>query len=177
MTPISTARKTGASAARGSVQGGFAVAHAEPSPNPAINRPAGLGLDGEFAFLGRLAGPILLLARAMLAYIFIVEGYGKITDYRDVGAYMAQHGVSQACLPLVILTELGGGLLLLIGLKARWAAIALGGFCLLTALFFHLGADDAVQFGKNVAMAGGFLAFATAGPGPWSVDAWRTRFR
>jgi putative oxidoreductase len=44
-------------------------------------------------------------------------------------------------LPLVILTELGGGLLVLFGLKTRWAAIALFGFCLLTALFFHSGAD------------------------------------
>jgi uncharacterized membrane protein YphA (DoxX/SURF4 family) len=51
------------------------------------------------------------------------------------------HGVDGRLLPLVILTELGGGLLVLFGLKTRWAAIALFGFCLLTALFFHSGAD------------------------------------
>jgi putative oxidoreductase len=44
-------------------------------------------------------------------------------------------------LPQVILTELGGGLLVLFGLKTRWAAITLFGFCLLTALSFHPGAD------------------------------------
>jgi putative oxidoreductase len=153
------------------------MAHAEPSPGAAVDRPMGLALDWELAFLGRFVGPTLLLARAMLAYVFIVEGYGKIAAYRDVGDYMAQHGVALALLPLVILTELGGGLLVLIGLKARWAAVALGGFCLLTALFFHLGADEAIQFGKNIAMTGGFLALATAGPGPWSVDAWRARRR
>ena len=143
----------------------------------AIDRPSGFRLDGELAFLRRLAGPLLLLARAMLAYIFVVEGYGKITSYASVGDYMAQHGVAPALLPLVILTELGGGLLVLFGLRMRWAAIALSGFCLLTALFFHLGAEETIQLQKNVAMAGGFLALATAGPGPWSMDAWRGRSR
>jgi putative oxidoreductase len=46
---------------------------------------------------------------------------------------------------------------------------------LLTALFFHSGADQAIQPQKNVAMAGGFLALALLGPGSWSLDAWRTR--
>jgi hypothetical protein len=63
----------------------------------------------------------------------------------------------------------------LVGLKTRWAAIALGGFCLLTALFFHLGADQTVHFRANIAMAGGFLLLATFGPGAWSLDAWRGR--
>jgi putative oxidoreductase len=46
---------------------------------------------------------------------------------------MQTSGVDPRLLPLVILTELGGGLLVLIGLKVRWAAVALFGFCLLTA--------------------------------------------
>jgi putative oxidoreductase len=54
-------------------------------------------------------------------------------------------------------------------------ALALFGFCLLTALFFHSGAGQAIQLQKNVAMAGGFLALALLGPGSWSLDAWRAR--
>ena len=153
------------------------MSHAEVSPGKAASRIRGLGLDWELAFLGRFAGPLRALARAMLAYIFIVEGYEKIADYADVGAYMADHGVAPALLPLVICTELGGGLLILLGLKTRWAAIALCGFCLLTALFFHMGADEAIEFKKNIAIAGGFLALASIGPGPWSLDAWRGRNR
>jgi len=152
------------------------MAHAEPR-SAAVDRPGGAGLDWELAFLGRFAGPVLLLARAMLAYIFILEGFGKISSYTDVAGYMAQHGVPGSLLPLVILTELGGGLLVLFGLLTRWAAIALAGFCLLTGLFFHTGADQAIQLQKNIAMAGGFLALATAGAGPWSIDGWRARGR
>ena len=153
------------------------MSRAESSPGAAIDAPGGLRLDGELAFLQRFAGPLLLLARVMLAYLFIVEGYGKIANYSGVGEYMAQHGVASALLPAVILTELGGGLLVLLGLKTRWAAVALGGFCLLTAWLFHIGPDEAVQLQKNVAMAGGFVALATTGPGPWSVDAWRSLVR
>ena len=76
-------------------------------------------LDLDLSFLGRFAGPLVLLARAMLAYIFIADGYGAIASFADVGAYMAQHGVSPALLPVVILTEIGGGLLILAGLKTR----------------------------------------------------------
>ncbi len=128
--------------------------------------------DADLAFLRRFAGPVVLLARAMLAYIFVVEGFGKITGYAGVAAYMRDHGVTSALLPLVILTELGGGLLVLIGLKTRWASIALFGFCLVTAVVIHLPAGETIEFQKNVAMAGGFLALATFGSGGWSIDGW-----
>ncbi len=139
--------------------------------------PAGgaRAFDADLDFLARWAGPLGLIARAMLAYIFILEGAEKIGSYAGVVGYMQAHGVDGRLLPLVILTELGGGLLILFGLKTRWAAIALSGYCWLTALIFHLGADQAIQFNKHVAMAGGFLALAILGSGPWSLDAWRGR--
>jgi putative oxidoreductase len=129
--------------------------------------------EADLNFLSRWADPLALLARAMLAYIFILEGAAKITSYAGVVDYMQAAGVDGRLLPLVILTELGGGLLVIFGLFTRWAAIALTGYCLLTALFFHMGADQAIQFNKNIAMAGGFLALAVLGPGAWSLDGWR----
>lgn len=71
----------------------------------------------------------------MLAYVFIVEGIGKIAGYAGVADYMQARGADGRLLLLVVLTELGGGLLVLFGFKTRWAAIALFGFCLLTAPF------------------------------------------
>jgi putative oxidoreductase len=131
--------------------------------------------DADLNFLVRWAGPLGLLARAMLAYIFIVEGAGRIAGYSGVADYIQAHGVDGRLLPLVILTELGGGVRVLFALKTRWAALALFGFCLLMALFFHTGADQAVQLQKNLAMAGASLALALFGPGAWSLDAWHAR--
>ena len=149
------------------------MSRAEPSSPEASSR---LAIDGDLAFLRRFAGPLVLLARVMLTYIFLKDGWYQVTHYAEVGDYMSQNGVAPALLPLVILTHLGGGILVLIGLKTRWAAIALMGFCLLAALIFHVGADQANDFGKNIAIAGGFLALATFGPGPWSIDGgWRGR--
>ena len=138
--------------------------------SPGRGEDRAVGFDADLAFLRRFAGPVVLLARAMMAYVFVVEGFGKITSYAGVAAYMREHGVAPALLPLVILTEFGGGLLVLVGFKTRWAAVALAGFCLLTALIFHLASGETIEFQKNVAMAGGFLVLAVFGPGAWSID-------
>ena len=144
--------------------------HARRRRAPACGRI----FDADLRFLSRWAGPLGLLARAMLAYIFILEGR-EDRELRQRRRLYAGPRADGRLLPLVILTELGGGLLVLFGLKTRWAAIALFGFCLLTALFFHTASDQVIELQKNVAMAGGFLTLARNGPGPWSLDAWRGR--
>jgi putative oxidoreductase len=91
---------------------------------------------------------------------------------------MENHGVPGALLPLVILTELGGGLLIVCGYQSRLAALALTGFCILTALLFHTNFADAnelIQFNKDIAIAGGFLVLVAFGAGDWSLDALQAR--
>jgi putative oxidoreductase len=125
-----------------------------------------------------LQAPLALLARLMLVFIFILEGWGKIGDYQGTQQYMESFGVPGMLLPLVILTELGGGLLVAFGLFTRLAALALAGFCVLAALFFHRNVGDVnefIQFTKDIAIAGGFLALVAFGAGDWSVDAWLRR--
>lgn len=152
------------------------MSRAEVSSSERSSRLAAApAVDGDLAFLRRFAGPLVLLARAMLVYIFLMDGWYQGHALRR-GERLYEPERRRAGPPVARHPDpLGGGILVLIGVKARWAAIALMGFCLLAALFFHMGADQANNFGKNIAIAGGFLALATFGPGPWSIDAWRGR--
>jgi putative oxidoreductase len=93
---------------------------------------------------------------------------------------MASKGLPavEVLLALTIVLELGGGLMLLIGWKARWAALAIAGFTLLAALLFHNywampEAEQMMQrlmFVKNLGIAGGLLMVFAFGPGRLSVD-------
>lgn len=113
------------------------------------------------------------LGRLLLSMIFIFSAFGKITGYADTQGYMESMGVPGMLLPLVIAVELLGGIAILIGFKARWAAIMLAGFSILSALIFHqfwLDESQMNPFMKNFAMAGGFLMIFAFGPGAYSVD-------
>ena len=111
--------------------------------------------------------------RLLLSFIFVHEGWSLIDNYGPAVAYMQKFGLSATLLPAVILLQLGGGLLVAAGLATRLAAVALAAFCTFTALFFHRQFADGNQllhFQKDLAIAGGFLALAVAGPGNWSVS-------
>jgi len=134
---------------------------------------------GLQTFVARLAGvsaladAAALAARLLVAYLFVLEGWGKVGSYADVQSYMAQFGVAPRLLPLVIALEFGGGLALALGAATRPAALALGVFSVLTALIFHYGADysEVLEFRKDFAIAGGLFALAGLGAGAWSLDA------
>ena len=114
-----------------------------------------------------------LLGRLGLSLIFIIYGWGKIAGYAATQGYMESAGVPGALLPLVIALELGGGLAILTGAFTRWIALALAAFSLVSAALFHADfadAGQAINFWKNVAMAGGFLMLAAHGAGKFSVD-------
>ena len=116
---------------------------------------------------------IVLLARLLLAQIFLLAGLGKISGYAGAQGYMESVGVPGALLPLVILLEVGGSLALILGFMTRWAALALAGFCVAAALIFHLQPNDQMQMimlMKNLAMAGGLLLLYVQGAGAYSLD-------
>jgi putative oxidoreductase len=120
--------------------------------------------------LTRFASP---LGRVLIAGIFINAGISKISGYAGTQAYMESQGVPGAVLPLVILVEVVGGLAVVVGWQTRIAALLLAGFCLASAVLFHLDFDNqmqAIMFMKNTAIAGGFLFLVAHGPGVLSID-------
>jgi putative oxidoreductase len=115
-----------------------------------------------------------LIGRVLIAGLFVLSGWGKITGYAGTQAYMQHAGVSGGLLPLVILLELGGGLAIVIGLFTQPAALLLAGFSFIAGYLFHAGSPDQMQqimFFKDVGLAGGFLILSAFGAGPLSVDA------
>lgn len=113
------------------------------------------------------------VARILLAHIFLLAGVNKIGQYAGTAGYMESMGVPGELLPLVIALEILGALALIIGYQTRWAATALAGFTIVSALIFHNNLADQMQmimFMKNFAIAGGLLLLSAHGAGHVSVD-------
>ena len=118
--------------------------------------------------------------RTLLSLMFIISGWGKITGFAGTAGYMESAGMSFPQLLLVgaIIVELGGGLMLLFGWKARVAALAMFLFIIPATLIFHnfWAADAAnaqnqmIHFMKNVTIMGGMLYVMAFGAGPLSLD-------
>jgi putative oxidoreductase len=141
---------------------------AEPAPNPRCQAQKRNAMQ-----VAALNDAALLAARLLLAALFVIQGYDKIGNYSNAVAYMQRFGVPHQLLPVVIAGELVGGLLIVVGWQTRRAALALAGFCILAAVFFHLdfgSRNETISFLKNLAIAGGFLALLVSGPGAWSID-------
>ena len=135
--------------------------------------------------MSSLQNPIALIGRLLLAYLFIPAGIGKLTGFAGTVGYITSKGLPmpEVAAGLAIVVELGVGLMLLVGFQTRWAALVLTLFTLAAGFFFYnywaVSADQAMvqqlMFNKNVAIAGGLLAFAAFGAGAFSLDAKRGR--
>ena len=130
-----------------------------------------------------LKTPLVVLARILLAAMFILSGAGKLGNIAGTAGYIASAGLPAASLLGVLAgaLEVVAGVALVVGFKARWAALALGLFTLLASVIFHaywaMPADQQfvqqLMFMKNLAIAGGMFALAAFGAGPLSFDARR----
>jgi putative oxidoreductase len=117
-----------------------------------------------------------LLGRILIGAPFVMSGLGKLGAYAATVGYIAAMGlpVPPLAFGVAVLTELGGGLLLLSGYRARAVSLAMAVFCVVTALFFHHNFADQnqmIHFLKNVMMAGGLLQITYFGAGAFSLDA------
>ncbi|MDX8492310.1 DoxX family protein [Mesorhizobium sp. VK22B] len=120
----------------------------------------------------------ILLGRILLAVIFLLSGFGKLTAISGTAAYFGSMGLPVPTVTAVVvgLIELLGGLAILVGFQTRIAAWVLAIFTIATGLVAHTGWADQmqmIQFLKNLAITGGFILLASSGAGAYSIDAKR----
>ncbi|MET3116539.1 putative oxidoreductase [Undibacterium sp. GrIS 1.8] len=121
-----------------------------------------------------------LVGRILIALIFVASGAGKIAGFDGTVGYIASKGLPLPQLAAIaaIIVELGGGLAVILGWKARWAAAAMLIFTDSAAVIFHnfwgVPADQAqnqmIHFMKNISMMGGLLFVIIHGSGALSLD-------
>jgi putative oxidoreductase len=115
------------------------------------------------------------IGRILMAAIFVFSGIGKIFNPAATMGYIQSSGLPFASLALAvaIAVELGGGAMLALGIKTRWAAAVLALFSIVTGLAFHGAVGDQnqlIHLMKNIAMAGGLLQVWAFGAGAYSLD-------
>lgn len=123
---------------------------------------------------------LALLGRVLLAAVFVYSGLGKLTGFQGAVGYIASAGLPmpQVLAVASIIVEFIGGLALLIGFRARWAALVFVLFIIVITPIFHnfwsgaaAGAmNQQINFTKNIAIIGGMLMVMAFGPGRYSVD-------
>lgn len=131
---------------------------------------------------------ILLIARILLSFMFILSGFGKLSDPAGTAGMIAGAGLpaATALTYLAGIFELASGLLVLVGFQTRLVGWALAAFCVFTALVFHTGTVavpgwpegalgwintlNQIMVMKNLTLAGAYIFLATFGPGAISLD-------
>ena len=139
-----------------------------PVTNPTTSGPT--ALHDTFALVGRI----------LLAWLFVPAGWAKIAGHAGTAGYIASKGLPmpEVLAWLAVLVELGLGLALLVGFKARWAALGLAIFVAVITPIFHgyWAMPEAQQmmqkqaFNKNLAVLGGLLIVTAFGAGRFSLD-------
>ena len=119
-------------------------------------------------------------SRLLLAVLFLWSGYTKLAYLGPNIGYMKAYGMPAAELLIwpALALELVAGVMLLVGWKTRWAALALIVFTLPATFIFHaywgVPADQAlnqqIHFVKNLAIVGGLLAVIANGAGRFAVE-------
>lgn len=122
---------------------------------------------------------IPFIGRLLITYIYATSGIAKVTTWQGNIQYMSTRHLPMIPVMLAIATiiELGGSLCLITGFQARVAAFVMFLYTTALTLIFHnywafsgmLRGTQETHFRKNLAIMGGLLILAYAGPGKWSL--------
>jgi putative oxidoreductase len=123
---------------------------------------------------------IPLFARILLALLFLVSGVRALIAVAGMAGYFARLGVPmpEVAAWAVIVVEIAGAVLLIVGWQTRLAAWGLAAFVVVATLLAHrFWAVDPGQYAnqlnhflKNLAVIGGLLLVAAHGPGRLAID-------
>lgn len=134
---------------------------------------------------------MILIARILLSFIFILSGFGKLVDPGATAGMIAGAGLpaATALAYLAGLFELVAGVAVLVGFQTTIASWLLAAFCIFTGAVFHSGTINVPDFPaaangwlntlnqimmmKNFSLAGAFILLAAVGAGSISLDARR----
>jgi putative oxidoreductase len=132
--------------------------------------------------MSKSADAIAFIGRCLMAVMFLMSGFGKVVAPAATIAWITSTGLPMPTVGYVvaIIIELGGGLLLVLGLQTRILGALLSLFAIATAFIFHRNFADQNQlfhFLKNIAVMGGLFQLIAFGAGNISLDARRARAR
>ena len=134
---------------------------------------------------------LILVARILLSFIFILSGFGKLADPAATAGMITGAGLpaATALAYLAGLFELVAGVAVLVGFQTTIVAWALALFCVFTGVVFHSGTVaiagwpegalgwintlNQIMMMKNFTLAGAYILLATVGAGAISLDARR----
>jgi putative oxidoreductase len=135
------------------------------------------------------------IGRILIPLMFLVEGVRRLIDIGAFAKGLEASGISipdeivqllsyvgnpskyEALGYLIVAVEIICGLMVLIGLKARWAALILVAYIACTIIFVHPfweGGPDQIanrtEALKDLAIMGGLLLVVAVGSGPGSME-------
>ena len=132
-------------------------------------------------FINSINDELILVARLLLATLFLIFGWRKLRDFSGTISQMAQLGVPVPVLAAGVATfmELPVAFAVAVGAFTRPAALLMALYTMGTALIGHhywtVKAADRVDsmdgFYKNLSIMGGFLLLYITGAGKYSIDA------
>ncbi|MEM7076692.1 MAG: DoxX family protein [Pseudomonadota bacterium] len=126
-----------------------------------------------------LRAPLLLCVRLVVILYYFPAGIEKIQNYSDNASFMASHGVPVWFLPLVILLETVGSVMIAVGCLTRITATVFAIFTFSADYIFNrggTGTEAHYVYMAEYTIIAAWLALMAVGAGRWSVDAlWRRR--
>jgi putative oxidoreductase len=152
-----------------------------------VSDPPGSSGEGDMMnvayALGRIFVPIVFIWGA-IQKLLDIGGFAKLLAEHqvpipdEVTAYLGSMPKYEALAWALALLELICGIMILVGLKARWAALVLIVFTAATIFFVHpfwqmsgeAYALNQTHALKNLSILGALLLIVAAGSGPHSID-------